>query len=60
MFYNGNNDFGVTLNTKKENEEVILYRTEKIEEHLKIYITKCYRKEKIYTGSKEFKKRLMR
>jgi len=53
MFYNGNNDFGVILNTK-ENEEVILYRTED-----KITFEELYKeilqKEKVYTGNKEFK-----
>lgn len=54
MFYNGNNDFGVTLNTK-ENEEVILYRTENRGTFENLY-KEMLQKEKIYTGSKEFKK----
>lgn len=52
MFYNGNNDFGVTLNTK-ENEEVILYRTGNRGTFEELY-KEMLQKEKIYTGSKEF------
>lgn len=52
MFYNENNDFAVTLNTK-ENEEVILYRTENRGTFEELY-REMLQKEKMYTGSKEF------
>lgn len=53
MFYNGDNDFGVTLNTQ-ENEEVILYRTENKGTFEELY-EEMLQKEEIYTGSKEFR-----
>lgn len=53
MFYNDSSDFAVTLKTK-ENEEVILYRTENRGTFEELY-KEILQKENLYSGSKEFK-----
>lgn len=54
MFYNNKSDFAVKLKTK-ENDEVLLYRTDSSDNFDEVY-GEIEEKEKNYTGSKKFEK----